>query len=302
MFGIDGKDRFDRTTPVEQPGSVVLEDAGLAVLRRARTRVTFDAGPLGYLSIAAHGHADALAVTLSVDDDDLVVDPGSGTYSERARAIRNAFRGTGFHATVLVDGTNQSSMGGPFLWSTHARSWFHHIDLPQAVAIAEHDGYLRDPPAVRHVRVVQVLETGNVLVYDRLEGKGEHAVSIRWPLSPSLHAEAVGVNEVHARAGEATGLLLKTAATRPGSMSVAYGEREPLEGWSSPRLDQLVPAPLVKWDGKLGGRLDAAALLAPVRAEEDPPEVELRLDIDGSVVHIEIASDGDARSVRLDLR
>jgi hypothetical protein len=29
-------------------------------------------------------------------------------------------------------------------------------------------------------------------------------------------------------------------------MSVARGEREALEGWSSPRLDQLIPARLVK--------------------------------------------------------
>ncbi len=29
-----------------------------------------DVGPLGYLSIAAHGHADALAVTIAVDGHD----------------------------------------------------------------------------------------------------------------------------------------------------------------------------------------------------------------------------------------
>jgi hypothetical protein len=301
MFGIEGKDRFDRTTPAERPKSVILENAGLAVLRRAGTRVTFDAGPLGYLSIAAHGHADALAVTLSVDDDDLVVDPGSGTYFGRARSIRDAFRGTGFHATVLLDGTDQSRMGGPFLWSTHARSWFHRVDLPDALAIAEHDGYQREPTGVQHVRAVQVLETGDVLVYDRVEGHGERAVSIRWPLNSCLHAEVVGANEVHARARDATGLLLKTAATRSGSMSVARGEREPLEGWSSPRLDQLVPAALIKWDAKLEGRLEAATLLRPLRTGVEASGVELRLDVVGSVVRIEIASAGYEHMVRLDV-
>jgi Heparinase II/III-like protein/Heparinase II/III N-terminus len=302
MFGSRGVDRFGRATPAEEPGSILLANAGLAVLRRARTRVTFDAGPLGYLSIAAHGHADALAVTLSVNDADLVVDPGSGTYFGRARTTRDAFRGTGFHATVLVDETSQSSPGGPFLWSTHARSWFHRIDLSQALAIGEHDGYLRGPAGVRHVRAVHLLETGDVLVHDRVEGPGQHAVSVRWPLSPSLHAEVTGESEVRAGSHAGPGLLLRTVSTLPGSMSVAYGSREPLEGWSSPRLDQLVPAPLVKWDATLeGGRLDAATLLAPIPVEEERPEVELRLEIGGSVAVVEIAFAHEERTVRLEL-
>jgi hypothetical protein len=302
MFGPDGKERFDRTTPAKQPGSVLLANAGLAVLRRARTRVTLDAGPLGYLSIAAHGHADALAVTMSVDDADLVVDPGSGTYFGGARAIRDAFRGTGFHATVLVDGMDQSTPGGPFLWSTHARSWFHRTDLPQALAIAEHDGYLRGSAGVRHVRAVHLLETGEVLVLDRVEGPGEHSISIRWPLSPSLHAEVTGASQVCAGSRAGAGLLLQTAATAPGSMSVAYGSWEPLEGWSSPRLDELVPAPLVKWDATLeGGRLDAATLLAPILVEEERPELELELELAGNVAVVEIAVAHDERTVRVEL-
>jgi Heparinase II/III-like protein/Heparinase II/III N-terminus len=303
MFGSEGVDRFGRATPAKEPGSILLANAGMAVLRRGRTRVTFDAGPLGYLSIAAHGHADALSVTLSIDDADLVVDPGSGTYFGRARTTRDAFRGTGFHATVLVDETSQSSPGGPFLWSTHARSWFHHIDLSQALAIGEHDGYLRGQAGVRHVRAVHLLETGDVLVYDRVEGPGEHAVSIRWPLSPALHAEVTGEPEVRAGSHAGPGLLLRTVSTHPGSMSVAYGSREPLEGWSSPRLDQLVPAPLVKWDATLvNGRLDAATLLAPIPVEEERPEVELQLEIAGSAAVVEIAfAHEDERKVRLEL-
>jgi heparinase II/III-like protein len=301
LFGQQGRDRFRNTAPAERPGSIVLENAGLAVLRRVGTRVTFDAGPLGYLSIAAHGHADALSVTLSVDDADLIVDPGSGTYFGRARTTREAFRGTGFHATVLIDETSQSSPGGPFLWSTHARSWFHHIDLLQALAIGEHAGYLRAPAGVRHVRAVHLLETGDVLVHDRVEGPGEHTVSIRWPLSPSLHAEVTGDSEVRAHSNVGPGLLLRTVSTRPGSMSVAYGSREPLEGWSSPRLDQLVPAPLVKWDSSLRARLDAATLLARIPVEEGRPDVDLQLEIAGNVAVVEIAFAHEERTVRLEL-
>jgi hypothetical protein len=39
-------------------------------------RLVADAGPLGYRSIAAHGHADALSFTLSVGGREVFVDPG----------------------------------------------------------------------------------------------------------------------------------------------------------------------------------------------------------------------------------
>ena len=39
-----------------------------------------DIGALGYLSIAAHGHADALAVTLNKDGEEIISDPGTGSY------------------------------------------------------------------------------------------------------------------------------------------------------------------------------------------------------------------------------
>jgi Heparinase II/III-like protein/Heparinase II/III N-terminus len=299
LFGQQGRDRFRNAAPAERPGSMILENAGLAVLRRGGTRVTFDAGPLGYLSIAAHGHADALAVTLSVDGADLVVDPGSGTYFGRAAAIRNSFRGTGFHGTVLVDGQDQSSSGGPFLWTKHARSWFHSVDLKECVVIAEHDGYRGEAVPVRHLRAVVIRESGDVLVYECIRGEGEHTASIRWPLHRSLRATAVGSDEVIAWTREPPGLLLKTAATSSGTMSVAHGEREQLEGWSSPQLDELVPSPLVKWDVTFLERLDAVTLLSPI--DRESPVADLRLDVDGSVVQIELATTGDAQTVRLEL-
>lgn len=300
-FGVEGRDRFERTAPAELPGSVLLKNAGLAVLRRGRARVTVDAGPLGYLSLAAHGHADALAVTLSADGADLIVDPGSGTYFGRAAAIRNAFRGTGFHATVLVDGKDQSSSGGPFLWSRHADSWFHRVDLTHRVVIAEHDGYLGDASPVRHRRAVIVLKSGDVLVYDRVEGEGEHTASVRWPLHESLSAEAVALGEARAEGPAGTGLLVMTTATSPGSMSVAHGQRHPFEGWSSPRLEQLVPAPLVKWDVTFRGKLDAVTLLSPITAEAERPQVDLFMKGEGKVAEIAVKTSGRTQTIRLDL-
>lgn len=78
-------------------------------------RLVADAGPLGYLSIAAHGHADALSFTLSVAGRELLIDPGTYAYHTQ-KFWRDYFKGTSAHNTVRVDGVDQSVSGGNFLW------------------------------------------------------------------------------------------------------------------------------------------------------------------------------------------
>ena len=55
----------------------------MTILRRGSTRTLFDHGPHGYLSLAAHGHADALRVDVSRGGQELIVDPGVGSYFAR---------------------------------------------------------------------------------------------------------------------------------------------------------------------------------------------------------------------------
>jgi len=84
-------------------------------------RLVADVGPLGYLSIAAHGHADALAFTLAVSGKEILIDPGTYAYHTQKK-WRDYFRGTSAHNTVRVDGMDQSVIGGNFMWVHHARS------------------------------------------------------------------------------------------------------------------------------------------------------------------------------------
>src|SRR6267143_1345140 len=62
-------------------------------------RLIADAGPVGYRSIAAHGHADALAFTLAVGGLEFRVDPGTYAYHPQG-PWRRYFRGTSAHSTV----------------------------------------------------------------------------------------------------------------------------------------------------------------------------------------------------------
>ena len=80
-----------------------------------------DGGPHGFLSIAAHAHADALSVEVRHDGVDVLADPGTYCYHGQPE-WRQYFRSTLGHNTLQLDGGDQSVSGGPFLWTRHARS------------------------------------------------------------------------------------------------------------------------------------------------------------------------------------
>jgi hypothetical protein len=138
-----------------------------------------------------------------------------------------------------------------------------------------------------------------VLVYDRLDGRSEHDVSVRWPLHRSLEAEIVATDEAHATASRGKSLAVKVAATTPGSLSVVTGAHEPFEGWSAPRLDQLVPSPLLKWDTVFEGRLDVCTLLSSPGVGASA--IDLRLQVDSGDVRIEVAGPTHGHALVLDL-
>lgn len=92
-------------------------DGGVTVLRAdgGSTVLAFDHGPLGFGSLAAHGHADALSLQLYVNGTPVLVDPGTYIYNGDPE-MRDLFRSTAMHNTVCVGGEDQSEILGPFLW------------------------------------------------------------------------------------------------------------------------------------------------------------------------------------------
>jgi hypothetical protein len=214
------------------------------VMRRDDRRITVDVGPLGYLSIAAHGHADALSVSLTAAGRELVGDPGTGSYYAEP-AWRRAFRGTRAHATVAVDDEDQSVAGGPFLWVRHATTAVRSVDLERGIVEAEHDGYTRLAEPVTHRRyVVAPREQTSVLVVDLLTGVGEHRVRTAWPLHPELDARTAGDTHLVTRDGRPV-LQVATAATAPAAPWAVRGDETARLGWWSPRFESWEPAWLV---------------------------------------------------------
>lgn len=277
LFGLEGAARFETATRIGAPApeSLTLPNAGVTVLRRRGCRTLFDHGPHGYLTLAAHAHADALGVDVALHEHPLVSDPGVGSYFAQPD-VREAFRSTGFHATVTVDGVSSSEPGGPFLWTGHARSTLLHFD-PEGAAIAEHDGYTRLPDPVVHRRAVVLVAETSVLVVDRLQATGSHRYCQRWPFHPSLEIADQGPRHVLVR-GERGGALLAFSASGDFDLRFARGQETPLLGWWSDGLESVVPAWLASLDVEAEGTVELAALVIPFVDEAPDIPFDLRLE------------------------
>ena len=150
-----------------------------------------DGGPHGYLSIAAHAHADALSVEVRYAGVDILADPGTYCYHGE-RAWRSYFRSTIAHNTAEFGGRSQSSEGGPFMWVRHARAREIEVldDGDIASWTAEHDGYSSlDPPAWHRRSVLLDRPSRSIEIVDEVKG-GSHDVRLAFHLGPEVEARA----------------------------------------------------------------------------------------------------------------
>lgn len=278
--------------------SFVASDGGLVVLRDGRRRTTMDTGPLGYLSIAAHGHADALAVSLSDNGEDLIGDPGTGSYYRHPQ-WREVMRGTRAHSTVCVDGQDQSVIGGPFLWTRHAHTRVRGVNLNTGVVDAEHDGYTRLPGRVVHRRWLIAPPTDRAqLVVDLVSGTGIHEVRTSWPLSPSLEASRFAARHTVSR-DRVQVLQILHAATVPLGFDDRFGDEASALGWWSDRLESRVPA---WWLGAVCRAALPVVIATLITPADGVPTSDLRVTMQDNVIEATWAEDKFARStaVRVD--
>ena len=147
----------------------------------SEVRLLVDTGQLGYLSIAAHGHADALSVVLSIGGREFLVDPGTFAYNSDP-AWRHYFRGTSAHNTVIVDGLDQSEYCGSFMWRRHAVADCFYAD--ETFVSAAHNGYSRLPDPVIHQRdVIYDSIAREFRIVDIMICRRKHHIQQHWHFS-----------------------------------------------------------------------------------------------------------------------
>ena len=161
-----------------------LTASGMIVLRDGLSQLVMSVGPPGPSHLPAHVHAHVLGVELWAEKTPVLVDRGVLEYSG---ATRDRFRSTAMHSTVEVDGEDQCRFVGSFRALDLPRAAGELEKLEGAVVVrAWHDGYRRLADPVVHRRVVVWLGEGGIVVVDRLEAAGPHAVCSSAHLAPGL--------------------------------------------------------------------------------------------------------------------
>jgi hypothetical protein len=249
--------RNDAVRPSTRPDH--LADAGMTILRTAGGEpgeiwCRCDGGPHGFLSIAAHAHADALSVEVRHDGVDVLADPGTYCYHGQPE-WRGYFRSTAGHNTLELDGRDQSQSGGPFMWTRHARTQVLATHPGQdAVATwrAEHDGYARGREPAVHRRTVRLDRKGRELeIHDEVLSTTGHDCRLAFHLGPRVTALLDG----------STALLSwddRTAVLDlPGDLdwTAHRGVEDPPLGWYSPDFGLRQPTTVLVGTGRAGGDL-----------------------------------------------
>ena len=175
-----------------------FDDAGITIFRSEPADgpeiwCRCDSGPHGFLSIAAHAHADALSVEVRHDGTDILTDPGTYCYSSDP-PFRRYFRSTIGHNTLEVLGRDQSVSGGPTMWIRHAESRLTSLDSSpdgdEGRWVAEHYGYRTLDPPVTHRRTVEFRgEQRLIEITDEIDSAGRPPVRLAFHLGPDRRGQ-----------------------------------------------------------------------------------------------------------------
>ncbi len=157
----------------------IFEHSGIGFARVGDWFLRWDLSPLGYLKTAAHGHLDALHLSIWFDGKPVVIDPGTGAYYGDER-LRSHLAGWGSHNGPVPRANPPPDRLGPFLWSRH-----HPTPRVTKVNLEGVQAELQHPSGVarRSIRA----EAHRVVIEDAYEATQESdpaEFSVRWQFPP----------------------------------------------------------------------------------------------------------------------
>ncbi len=225
---------WERSYPVKYP------EGGYAILGDKSAHIVFDAGSLGYLGIAAHGHADALSFTLAIDGMWWLVDPGTYAYHSKPE-WRNYFKGTAAHNTVIINRENQSVIGGAFMWLRKADAWLENVSENNNIQIAKgcHNGYQQ--LGINHCREIQYSPADKELtIIDHLEASNSVPAEIHFHFSPDISLVLNDSICLCDALNKNSNKKLHMTLDNNWEFSIVKGNIDPILGWYSPSLEHKV--------------------------------------------------------------
>ena len=151
-------------------------ETGMAVCEMEGWMLRLDASPTGFGEIAAHGHCDALHLSLWDGHEALVIDPGTGGYYGLKERREQLASWEAHNGPLPVKGFATPKRKGTFLLTDHyEQPQTHRVSPRRLKATLKHEGH-------GFTRITDVGLNGFVSVDDEHEGTGEFRVL--WTFAP----------------------------------------------------------------------------------------------------------------------
>ena len=218
--------------------------AGFYIMRKNGLYMMTDCQPNDILAPSAHKHNGRLSFELFAYDKSFIIDPGAYIY-RASKDMRNLFRSTKYHNTVVVDNEEQNRFREDIMF---------HMNYDAGVRVnrwettderdfldAEHYGYRRLKYPVVHRRKIWFDKVNSFwIIKDILNSEGVHQFDLYLHFSP-----------MELRFGQDSSLSLKTR-TDGANIAVIPLEKEGLSaevtnGWISYSYGVKERGPVVKY-------------------------------------------------------
>jgi hypothetical protein len=274
LLGGEGVRSFENLRAYQpRQASKFFADGGYFVMRDGWSEtdnyLLVDGGSLGALS-GGHGHSDALAIELAVGGKTLLVDSGTYTYHE-SKEMRDFFRTTVAHNTLMIDEKSQSEPGEKFSWKTRAKVSVDARISEDRFDFFEgsHKGYERLPDAAHHRRSILFLKNNYWIMRDFVQTNGTHDYALNFHFNkqtnPAIETAENGLLCAGEMPSNADGWRLFTFGDNGG------WQRK--ESWISDKYGRKTNAPFLRFVSKGTGVQEFFTFILPALATDAKPEV-----------------------------
>ena len=232
LFGKNAEEDFQKLESLgDAEKSVFYRKSGHYIFRKRNADkeiyMHFNAAPLGFLSIAAHGHSDALSFLMHVDGYPIFIDSGTYTYHTE-KEYRKYFVSALAHNTICVNQKNMADFVFPTMWLSHYQCKTLEANEEQEFVVATHNGYVKQ--GVTHTREIRFDKENNLFtIIDTLAG-GKFNAEIPFHLHPDVFIEQTE-NGFLLKHPKVRNVYLET--DRQLKYKMVCGQKEPLLGFYS---------------------------------------------------------------------
>lgn len=244
----------------------VYPETGLALCSSGFWWLRWDLSPLGYLKTAAHGHLDALHLSMWFKGVAMIIDPGTGAYYAD-RELRSWLASRSAHNGPCPIGEEYPERLGPFLWGQGHPQPVWRLGSSAEAKAGGLTGKLPLLGGTLRRRITRQESGDGWQVEDEYDSKPgiPDSFTVRWQFGPGAWVKRLGEREfalnrdgvsVQVEVGpdwaevELVEALSATASSHIGSLTppepAKAGTTNGLEGVVSPAFRKTVFAPYLK--------------------------------------------------------